>query len=427
MSEQALDLRRSLQIVRRHKVIVGIFVALGILAGAGNTALKPPLLVSSALVALPPTTHDTATQVVIASSDRVLENALRSVAPAMSLPTMRSRVHVKSLTPNLLSISGQGKTAAQAEGIANAVAASYVAYVRTANSAAGTVQAQRVGAATKPAGGSLLFHLLIAGGIGAVLGALIGAIFALAIGRTDRRLRERDEIADAIGVPVLASIPVGHPSDAVGWARLLEGYEPRAVHAWGLRKALHHLALTDFRGGRGRSLAVISLSSDPGALAIGPQLAAFAASLGIPTTLVIGRQQDANATATLSAACSVTSAVLSGRSSLLRVTVGDHYDADQQPDALVVAVAVVDGRTPRVADTMRMTATVLAVSAGAATADQLARVAVSAETDDRQIAGILVADPDSADHTTGRVPQLAPPRHRRMPTRLTGITTETRR
>jgi hypothetical protein len=226
---------------------------------------------------------------------------------------------------------------------------------------------------------------------------------------------------------VLASIPVGHPSDAVGWARLLEGYEPRAVHAWSLRKALHHLALTDFRGGRGRSLAVISLSSDPGALAIGPQLAAFAASLGIPTTLVIGRQQDANATATLSAACSVTSAVLSGRSGLLRVIVGDHYDADQQPDALVVAVSVVDGRTPRVADTLRTTATVLAVSAGAATADQLARVAVSAETDDRQIAGILVADPDSADHTTGRVPQLAPPRHRRMPTRLTGMATETRR
>jgi hypothetical protein len=28
MSEQALDLRRSMQIVRRHKVIVGIFAAL---------------------------------------------------------------------------------------------------------------------------------------------------------------------------------------------------------------------------------------------------------------------------------------------------------------------------------------------------------------------------------------------------------------
>ena len=43
----------------------------------------------------------------------------------------------------------------------------------------------------------------------------------------------------------------------------------------------------------GFSLAVLSLSSDPGPLALGPQLAVFAASLGIPTTLVIGPQQDA--------------------------------------------------------------------------------------------------------------------------------------
>ena len=54
-------------------------------------------------------------------------------------------------------------------------------------------------------------RLLITGGLGALLGALIGAIVVLAIGRNDRRLRERDEIADAIGVPVLASIPVRSP------------------------------------------------------------------------------------------------------------------------------------------------------------------------------------------------------------------------
>jgi hypothetical protein len=51
-----------------------------------------------------------------------------SVAPAMSLQTMRSRVHVKIFTPNQ-PISAQA-TAAQAEGIANAVANSYAACVR---------------------------------------------------------------------------------------------------------------------------------------------------------------------------------------------------------------------------------------------------------------------------------------------------------
>lgn len=426
MSEQALDLRRSMRIVRRHKIIVAVFALLGLLAGAGRTMLNPPLFASTAVVALPPATHDTATQVVIASSDHVLSSALNHVSPAISLPAIRGRLHVKSITTNLISISAQGKTAAQAERTANAVADSYVAYVRTADSAAGTVQARLLQPATSATGGSLRSHLVVAGLLGALLGALIGAIAALAIGRTDRRLRERDEIAGVIGVPVLASIPVGHPSDATGWTKLIQNYQPGVVPAWGMRKALHYLALTDHWGGRGRSLGVLSLSSDPGALGVGPQLAAFAASLGIPATLVIGPQQDPNDTAALSAACSVASAAPLGRPGLLRVAVGDHYNVGQQPDALVVVVGVVDGRTPRVADTMRTNVTLLAVSAGATTAEQLARVAVSAAGDDREIAGIIVADPDPADHTTGRLSQPARPAHRKNPARVTGTATETR-
>ena len=71
--------------------------------------------------------------------------------------------------------------------------------------------------------------------------------------------------------------------------------------------------------------------------------------------------------------------------------------------------------------------TVLGVSAGTVTAEELARVAVSAATDGRDIAGILVADPDPADHTTGRLPELARPAQRRMPARVTGIPMGTRR
>ena len=95
--------------------------------------------------------------------------------------------------------------------------------------------------------------------------------------------------------------------------------------------------------------------------------------------------------------------------------------------ALTVVVSVVDGRSPRIPDIMRTTATVLGVSSGVATAEQLARVAVSADADGREISGILVADPEPTDHTTGRVPQVSRPAHRRQPTRLMGITTEIRR
>src|SRR5215471_4582163 len=83
VSEQPLDLRRSMQIVRRHKAVVATFAALGLLAGVGYGVVRPPMLTSSALVALPPSIHDTATQVVVASSERVLADALRNIHPVV--------------------------------------------------------------------------------------------------------------------------------------------------------------------------------------------------------------------------------------------------------------------------------------------------------------------------------------------------------
>ena len=91
--------------------------------------------------------------------------------------------------------------------------------------------------------------------LGAIVGAAIGAIIALAVRRSDRRLRARDEIANSIGVPVLASFPVGHPSDPRGWTRLLEDYKPGAMHALQLRKALQQLEMAaevNFGRGNGR-------------------------------------------------------------------------------------------------------------------------------------------------------------------------------
>jgi capsular polysaccharide biosynthesis protein len=434
MSDQALDFRRSMKIVRRHKILVGSFVALGVLVGAGYALVRPPMVTSSALVGLPPTTRDTKTQVVIAGSNPVLAAAQRTIHPAISLPSLRNLVQVKSLTSNLLSISAQGKTAAEAEGAADAVAESYIVYVNKPNSAAGTVDAHLLSRATTAAGESLVTRALLLGGLGALVGFLFGAMVTLAINRGDRRLRERDEIANAIGVPVLASIPVYHPSDAGRWNKLLEEYEPSTVHAWQLRTALRHLGQTEFMSpngsnGDGFSVTVLSLSSDRGALALGPQLAVFGASLGIPTALVIGPQQEdvANVAAALRTACAAQPSLR--RSGQLLVAVADRDDLawHKQGAKLTVVVTVVGGRTPRAADTIPTSATVLGVSAGGATAVQLAGVAVSAAGDGRQIDGILVADPDPADNTTGRVPQLARPTGRRLPTRLTGMPTEIRR
>lgn len=438
MTQQPLDLRTSMRLVRRHKFLVGIVLLLGILGGAGYAVHYPPMLSSTALVELPQTQQSTsagagtantgpdpytATQEVIAGSSDVLTAALPAIHPAISLTALRQDVQVGSLTPYVISITAKDKDAGTAEAMANAVANSYVHYIGTANSAVGRVSAQLLEPATTAAGPTLVKSLITYALVGAISGGLIGAVIAIAIGRNDRRLRERNEIADAIGVPILVSLPVTHPSDAGGWTELIQHYQPEIVDAWRLHKALRDLGVagvrpSDLGAASGSSLTVLSLSSDRRALALGPQLAVFAAAQGIPTTLVVGPQQDTNVTAALRAACATPPPQRPGN---LQVAVIDQYRGDQLPPAaLTVVVSVVDGATPGVAGTVPTTMTVLGVSAGAVTAGQLARVAAAAAAANRDVVGILLADPDSGDQTTGRLPQLARSGRHQMPTRTNG-------
>jgi hypothetical protein len=319
---------------------------------------------------------------------------------------MRHRVTVSSPSADLIAFTAQGPTTAQAEDLANAMAVSYIAHIRTP----GSPDALLLQRAVSAVGTSTTTRLVVDAVLGAVLGTLAGSVLVLATRRDDRRLQQRNEIADATGVPVLASIPVPHPSNPAGWAKLLDDYQPDAVQAWSLRKILHRLGLADGREGDGARLAMVSLSFDDRALALGPQMASFAASLGIPTTLVVSQEQDVPAMAALRAACASRAAARPGRPGQLRVLVGAVERAGQQPDtALTVIVDVVNAQASRPVGPAQATATLLGVSAGAATAEDLARVAVSAAGGGR-IAGILLADPDPADETTGCLPQPARPR-----------------
>jgi capsular polysaccharide biosynthesis protein len=463
MSQQTLDLQKSLQIMRRHKRLLSIVVALGLLGGAGYAEYKPPLLTSTALVALPappPTTQQvttvtgtdpfTATQEVVAGSYPVLVNALPDVRPSMSITVLRHHVQVGSPSADIISVTAEGRSGADAEATANAVADSYISYVSSSQSAVGRVQARLLQSATSATGPAPIERTVEMALLGGLAGVLIGVIVALAIGRNDRRLRERDEIAKSIGITVLASVPVAHPSTAPGWKKLLEDYKPTAGASWQLRTALQQLGVlrsgsvrpaydgngsswadgraSAYHDGGRPSLLVLSLSSDSGALALGPQMAVFAASQRIPTALVIGPQQDAAATATLRTACAAQPSEASMHDGLLRVAAYDEGGVDLEPDtALVIVVAVIDSKAPKMPDTMRTNATVIAVSAGAATAEQLARAAVVAASDGREVTGILVGDPDPDDQTTGRVPHPERSARHSLPSRLPGIVTEIRR
>ena len=424
MTDQPPDLRRSMRILRQNLIALGLIALLGLIAGGGYTALNPPIYSSIALVVLPVNVNDISSQAVIATSGPVLASALREPGLAMSSQALRSSIRVTSLAPYLLSITGEGKTVAQAEHIADAVANSYVADASFANRPGG-VQARVLDSATNATGTRPLIRIVITGCVGVLAGTLVGAVSLLLIRRNDQRMQTRDQIADAMGVPVLASVPVRHPKNAAGWGRLLEGYQASAAHGLQLRNALHSLRLADATAG-GCSLTVLSLPSDRRARALGPQLAVFAASLGIPTALILGPQDHANTTDDLRAACATWS-TSPRSSSQLHVMGADHDESRGQSDAMLrVVVAVIDGLTPEVTDMMRTSITVLAVTSGAATAEQLALVSARTATDGRSIAGILVADPDRADETTGRIPQLARLAQRRLPTRMTGLLWEVR-
>ena len=432
MNGQALDLRRSARIVWQLKALVGGIIALGFMGGAVYTVLSPAVYQSSALVAISPSVW-IASQASVVTSPSVLATARAGVDRDIPLATLQQHIQVETAAYGLMAIVAEAGNSRQAIDTANVVARSYVAYVGSGSSlTTGSVPAQLFQAATSAEGTALPWRLFYAAGTGALVGTLMGVIVALAVGRANRPLRTRDEIADSIGVPIIASIRVSRPARPAGWAKLLNGYQPEADDALRLRRVLRELrnsgsADADLAPGEGSSVAVLSLSSDRKALALGPQLAAFAASQDVPATLVLDSRQDAKATAALRAACSEATRRGPGH---LDITVTDSDDsaalAPRVVSGLAVVVAVVDSRAPRVASTMRATTTVLGVASGAATAQQLARVAASAAGDGRDIAGILVADPDLADPTTGRLPQLARLGQHRMPKRMTTAVTETR-
>lgn len=407
MSQQSVNLRKFVRMVRRQRKLVGTMLLAGFLVGLVISVLQPPRLTSTALVVLPQNAPNVATEVVIAGSEPVLSRALPNIQPPMSLEALRSGLSVNKVTGSVISISAQSTSGAQAQQAANAVAHAYVAYVRVPKLPLGNVAAQVLQPATPATGMGALTQGALDAGLGAVAGLLAGVVTAVIVGRRDRTLRDLDDIANSIAVPVLAAVPVGRPGDAAGWTRLLDEYQPGAVDAWRLRQALGELGISETNASEPEttSVTVLTTSSDQRALALGPQLAAYAASLAIPTLLVVGPQQDSNATSALYTACVAPKGTLK-RSPHLRTAAADTIDAGLMSDArLVVVVVVVDGKRPKLPVKLQTDVAVLGVTAGAGTSEQLALVASAAVAAGGDVTGFLVADPDSADQTTGRIPR----------------------
>lgn len=417
MSQQSLTLRKSARAVQQRKNLIGIVTLAGLLIGLIISVLQPALMTSTALVVLPQNAPNLPTEVVIAGSEPVLSRALPNIRPPMSLLTLQSQLHVKSLASSIISISAQAGTGEQAEQAANAVAHAYTAYVSRPSkipSPVANVAAQVLQPATQATGLGGPAQDAIDAVLGALAGLLAGVVMAIILGRRERTLSGLDDIANSIGVPVLAAVPVGRPVDAAGWTRLIEGYQPGPVEAWRLRQALREMGISETTANERdtTTVTVLTMSSDTRALALGPQLAAYTASLGIPTLLVVGPQQDTNATAALYTAC-VAQKGSPKRPPHLRTASADTVDADVSSGArLVVVVTVVDGKRPKLPAALQTQVTVLGVTVGAGTPEQLALVASAAAVAGGDVTGLLVADPDPADQTTGRIPRFVRPLRR---------------
>lgn len=288
--------------------------------------------------------------------------------------------------------------------------------------AATAVEIQGASPATRP---RAVVHFTVHAAAGAALALLAVVVLVATLMRKNRRLRLRDEIADAIGSPVVASVRSHAARSVAGWAALMKGYEPSSVEAWALRLTLRQL-FPQPGDGRGRtrgedadtrapsSMTLITLAGDHRALAIAPQLASYAATSGLRTRLVAAQRHES--AASLWAACHRDPGQEEVRPGLL-VETGTTGTADVD---LTVAIVVIDPRKPELMTPLRTDVDLICLSPGHASADDLARVAVEVDDTGRRISGVVVADPDSSDPTSGRRLEADRVGQEALPTRLTG-------
>lgn len=358
---------------------------------------------------------------------------------------------------------------------------------------------------------------------GSILAAAAAGAVLLVRRRRSPYLRARDALADAVGSPVLADVQARPQRSVAEWLAFFEEYQATAVEAWAFRRAFRALVPPTGQSGGLRqpmrlehpsSLVVVSFHEDDAALAVGPQLATFAASLGITTRCMVAAGHDY--AAALSAACTsdraddlrpglhlvgrvapelatspdpaghlhetmqdgfgggavrggldgvrglrddevgqlsaATVATRAGTEPWTGITIvrraptspGGPSTAEHsagarsraQPgggpiamsptdlrssEALTILIVVVDRHQPTLLDIPASAATVLAISPGVGSREDLARLAVAVDDTGRRVDGILVADPDPEDRTSGRFTLDKRARQEPLPMRATGI------
>jgi hypothetical protein len=170
------DLPRFVQILGRYRALIGIMALLGLLGGAVFAALNPPTFTSQALVIFPASSCPAGA----ICGGPMFEPARSAYIGAKLLQSLPSGVQLEPMEANGLLVSTTAGTAAQAEAATNAAARTYLAYADSMSYPGEQVSAQVFEPATRATGTAPLIRLRDDLLLGAVLGALLGIIAALA-------------------------------------------------------------------------------------------------------------------------------------------------------------------------------------------------------------------------------------------------------
>jgi capsular polysaccharide biosynthesis protein len=415
MRQPALDLRASRAVLRRRWIWIALLVVLGVCGGLCYAIADRPEPRAAVQVQLPDRTlsgadlitTDTKTLESVATYSGVLTPAAASVTPPIAVDQLERLVSATIQGDNILRIEVRAASANQAVGLATAVAGQYRKYVAHSLVDGPTKQLGSATIIPPPSRTARIGEFAL---IGLLAGLLLGAVAFLAQSRQAHRLRRRDEIADAMGVPVLASMNAEVHKDVADWISLLERFEPSALNALILRRVLRHVVPADFAGPF--TVHVMSLAGDKPAVATGPELALFAAKSGIRTRLA---PTENLALEPLIAACAALRTSNHAGHQLL--TLGTEREERKGPlgrpmrwdddpalvePQLVISVLAVDPSHPELPSVSGPA--ILALSSGFAFAGDLARVTQASAAAGLEIEGIVVVNPDASDSTTGLLP-----------------------
>jgi len=176
MSQQASDGPRFVQILGRYRALIGIMAAFGLLAGAVFAALNPPVFTSQALVLLPAWPCPAG---AICGGPAFAPAGPASIG-ARLLQSLPVGVQIEPVAGNVVLVRATAGTAAQAEATTAAAARSSLAYADSLSYPGEQASAQILQPATRATGTAPLIRLRDDVLLGAVFGALLGFIAALA-------------------------------------------------------------------------------------------------------------------------------------------------------------------------------------------------------------------------------------------------------